>query len=50
MATDVGKNPLSNGIMAKVFMKPIDLIRVAGFINRGENNGLSDYFTEIIYS
>ncbi|UWG95941.1 McrC family protein [Dehalobacter sp. DCM] len=41
-------NPLSNGIMAKVFIKPIDLIKVAGFIERGENNGLSGYFTEVI--
>ena len=44
------KNPLSKVTMARVFIKPIDLIKVAGFIERGENNRLSDYFTEIICS
>lgn len=43
-------NPLTNDIMAKVFMKPIDLIKVASFIDSDENNRLSDYFTEIICS
>lgn len=43
-------NPLSNGIMAKVFMKPIDLIKVAGFIERSENNVLSGYITEVVCS
>jgi 5-methylcytosine-specific restriction enzyme subunit McrC len=41
-------NPLSNAIMAKVFMKPIDLVRVAGFIDRGENNELSCYISQIV--
>ena len=42
------KNPLSKEKMARVLIKPIDLVKVAGFIENGDNNQLSDYLTEII--
>lgn len=43
-------NPLSNGIMAKVFMKSINLIKIAGFIEHDENKKLSEYFKEVVSS
>lgn len=44
------KNPLSKETIARVFMKPIDLIKVAGLIENGNSNQLSDYFKEIVCS
>lgn len=43
-------NPLSKDEMARIFMKPIDLIKVSGFIQNGDDNQLTNYFRKIVCS
>lgn len=44
------KNPLTKETMARVFLKPIDLVRVAELIKNNDKNELSKYIREIICS
>jgi len=44
------KNPLSKETMARVFLKPINLMRVAELIKNNDKNQLSKYIREIICS
>jgi 5-methylcytosine-specific restriction enzyme subunit McrC len=44
------KNPLSKETMARVFLKPIDLMRVAELIKNNDKNQLSKYIGDIICS